>query len=135
MSIKWLYVEPLKDNSLIEDFECAVTYEFPNSFKECVVNNNGGWPSTSVFDTNKTKGIAIKSLLSFNKEDEENIWIVNEWVKSDLNNLFIAFAIDNFGNLICFDVNDDNIVFWNHENNKTELVAKSFDEFLGKLYE
>lgn len=135
MSIQWRYVKPLKETSLIEDFECAMTYEFPNSFKECILNNNGGRPSTSTFDTNKTKEREMKSLLSFNKEDKENIWSVNEWVKSDLNNIFIAFAIDNFGNLICFDVNNDSIVFWNHENNETELVAKSFDEFLGKLYE
>jgi len=133
MSIQWRDIIPLKVNSLIEDFEHAVTYEFPNSFKECVLNNNGGRPSISTFDTNKTEGRAIKLLLSFNKEDEENIWSMNEWDKSEPNNL-LAFAIDNFGNLICFDVNDDNIVFWNHENNETELVAKSFDEFLGKLY-
>ncbi|MCK5644959.1 MAG: SMI1/KNR4 family protein [Gammaproteobacteria bacterium] len=134
MSIQWQYVIPLKENNLIEDFECAVTYEFPNSFKECVVNNNGGSPSLSAFDTNKTKERDMKSLFSFNKEDEENIWIMNEWDGNDLDNMFIAFAIDNFGNLICFDVNNDSIVFWNHETNETEFVANSFDEFLGKLY-
>jgi len=134
MNIQWRYVKPLKDKNLVEDFECAVTYEFPNSFKECIENYNGGRPSESVFDTYKTKGIAMKSLLSFNKEDKENIWSLNEWVKNDLNNLFIAFAIDNFGNLICFDMRNDNIIFWNHEKNEKEFVAKSFDEFLNKLY-
>lgn len=70
----------------------------------------------------------MKSLFSFKKDD---IWNINEWIKSNLNNLLIAFTIDNFGNLICFDANNDNIVFWNHEND-TELVAKNFGEFLGK---
>ena len=73
MGIQWRYVKPLKETSLIEDFECAVTYEFPNSFKECVLNNNGGRPSASTFETNKTKEREIKSLLSFNKEDKENM--------------------------------------------------------------
>ena len=133
-SIQWRYVELLEKSSSIEEFESVVNYKFSSSFKKCVSENNGGRPSVGTFDTSKTKEREIKSLFSFNKEDEENIWSMNKWGCDKPNDLFVAFAIDDFGNLICFDVNDDSVIFWNHELDKTEFVAKNFDEFLGMLY-
>ncbi len=135
MNTEWRFIKPLKCDGLIEEFEVDQDYEFPNAFKECIKKNNGGRPEKSTFDTDKTKERYMKSLLSFNKENSVNIWSVNEWVKKELAESYIAFAIDNFGNLICFDIDDNSIVFWDHETNKTESVAETFDEFLDKLYE
>ena len=48
----------------------------------------------------------------------------------------IPFASDPSGNYICIDVNNnDSVVFWNHEINNTEYIAKNFSAFLNKLYE
>ena len=125
------------DQNLIENFEHKVGYKFSDTFKNCVIDYNGGRPTLSAFDTEMEKEREMKLLLSFNKNDKENIWNTNEWVESELDfakNL-IAFADDNFGNLICFDANNNNVVFWNHEIDTTEFIAKDFDTFLGCLYE
>lgn len=132
--MEWKYVKPLTSTSLIDDFEALTKYRFCQSFKDCVINNNGARPSNKAFDTDKTKERMLKSFLSFNKEDRETVWKIFEWCKEDLGDKFVPFAIDNFGNLICFDKSNDNVVFLDHEVASCELVADNFDNFLAKLY-
>ena len=82
----------------------------------CVLNYNGGRPSNRIFDTDSAKERELKSFLSFNKEDKETVWKIFSWNKDELKDKYIPFGIDNFGNLICFNADNDNIVFINHEN-------------------
>ena len=133
--MEWKYVKPLISDSVIDEFEKTIKYSFPDDFKDCVVKNNGGRPQLKIFDTSVCKERAIKSLLSFNKDDKVTIWKINEWNAKELTNRFIAFAIDNFGNLICFDSNDNSVIFMDMETLKVELIANSFTGFLNCLYE
>ena len=118
----------------MKDFESTFKFEFPDSFKEIVSNYNGGRPERDVYDTDKTKERTIKSLLSFNKDDKETIWKIAEWNKDELKSDYVAFAIDHFGNLICFSVRDKSIIFMDMETLKTETIANDFSAFLDKLY-
>lgn len=133
-NINWKYVKALKSANLINEFETLVCYELPKEFKECVLQYNGGRPERKGFDTDKNKGRELKSFLSFNKEDRETVWKTYEWNKEELADRYLAFAIDNFGNLICFDVRNGNVIFLNHENLSTEHIAETFTEFLELLY-
>lgn len=128
------YVKLLKSEKLIDDYECQVKYVFNESFRKFVLKNNGGRPKKKIFDTDKTKERELKTFLSFNHEDRETVWKLFEWNKEELKNRYIPFAIDNFGNLICFDGNNDKIVFINHENLSIEIIADNFDAFINKLY-
>ena len=80
-------------------------------------------------------GRELKSFLSFNTDDRETVWKIYEWNKDELSNKYVAFAIDNFGNLICFDADNDKVVFLNHEDLSVEHIANTFAEFLELLYE
>lgn len=111
-----------------------MNYKLPQSFLECIRKYNGGRPELNLFDTEFTKERAMKSLLSFNQEDRETVWKIIEWNKEELRNRFAPFAIDNFGNLICFDKLNDNVVFLEHETLRQEKIADSFDDFLNGLY-
>lgn len=133
--MEWKYVKTLETEDNIDEFECLVKYAFPESFRKCVTNYNGGRPSKRVFDTDKRRERELKSFLSFNKEDRENVWKINEWNKSELLDRYIAFAIDNFGNLICFDANDDKVIFMDLEGVIIEDIADSFTDFLECLYD
>ena len=132
--MNWKYVKALKTENLIKEFEATFKFEFPVSFIDTVVNYNGGRPEMDVYDTDKTKERTIKSLLSFNKEDKETIWKIAEWSKDELKDDYIAFAIDHFGNLLCFSVSDRSIVFMDMETLKTEMIANDFSTFIDKLY-
>lgn len=133
--MNWKYVKPLKSEKLINDFECLVCYEFPKEFRDCVLQFNGGRPERRGFDTNMNTGRELKSFLSFNTDDRETVWKIYEWNKNELSSNFLAFAIDNFGNLICFDTKNANVVFLNHEDLSVEHIANTFAEFLKRLYE
>ena len=113
--MEWKYVKELQSVDLIDDYECFVKYVFCDSFRKCVIANNGGRPSKRVFDTDKAKERELKSFLSFNRKDRETVWKIYEWSKEELTNKYIPSGIDNFGNLICFDAKNDKIVFFNHE--------------------
>lgn len=48
-------------------------------------------------------------------------------------NKYIPFAIDNFGNLICFEAENDNEIFVDHEDMTVEIIAEDFDGFMTVL--
>ena len=133
--MEWKYVKTLLSAGCIDEFERLVRYTFPDEFKNCILCNNGGRPNKRVFDTNIQQERAIKSFLSFNKEDRETVWKIQDWNKEELSGKYVAFAIDNFGNLVCFDISNNKIIFYNHENGNIVQIADNFAEFMERLYE
>ena len=133
--MEWKYIKKLQSEDLIHDYETLVDYQFSDSFKECVKTHNGGRPSKCCFDTDMAKGRAVKTFLSFNKNSRETVWKIFEWSTEELTRYFIPFAIDNFGNLICFNSANDKVVFVNHEDKSVETVADDFDRFMDGLYD
>lgn len=129
----WKYVKPLLSENYINDFEKLTNFSFPSSFKEHIKQYNGARPKCTLFDTDKRTERVMKSLLSFNPNDKESIWRIHEWNKLEIKDQYIPFAIDNFGNLICFDCNKQ-VIFLNHENLDVEYIAFDFDCFIDSLY-
>lgn len=132
--MRWRYVKKLTSVKLIDEFERLVKYKFCESFRKSVLNNNGGRPSKNCFLKEKSEERVLKSFLSFNKEDKENVWYMFEWLEKEIKKKYIPFAIDNFGNLVCFDKSNDKIVFVNNDNMSVQIVADTFDDFLKTLY-
>lgn len=133
--MNWKYAKALNSVDLINDFEKLVGYKFPKEFRDLVLQFNGGRPERKGFDTNVSTGRELKSFLSFNAGDRETVWEINDCNKDELSNKYLAFAIDNFGNLICFDKNNNNVVLLNHEDLSVEHIANTFSEFIETLYE
>jgi hypothetical protein len=132
-NFEWRYIKPLLSVKSIEEFEALTKYNLPESFKNCIKQYNGARPKYRAFNTAQTNSRELKSLLSFNHEDKETVWVSYCFIESECDKKCIPFAIDNFGNLICFNRNDQ-VVFLNHETLNEEYVASSFDEFLDSLY-
>lgn len=130
----WKYIKPIKSLQLIDDFEEQFNFKFPNDYKDCVSKNNGGRPSKKIFDTVDTKEHELASLLSFNRDDRETIWAVNERDDESFQASYIAFATDCSGNLICFNKCDSSIIFLNHETNTKENITNRFSDFINSLY-
>lgn len=129
----WDYVNRLTVPGSIHAFEWLTGYKFPKEFRDCAILNNGGRPRKRAFGTDAGMVHEVKAFLSFNKEDKETVWDIFNWNKQELKGLYIPFAIDNFGNLICFD-RDGKVVFLCLETGQEEHVADSFKEFLDNLY-
>ena len=103
-------------------------------FKELVRNCNGERPDKKGFDTDTEKKRCLKSFLFFNKEDRETVWKIADWNKDELQGLYAALGIDNFGNLICFKKSDLSVIFLDLESPGTEKIVDDFSSFIDKLY-
>lgn len=132
--MNWDFIIPLNDTSLIEEFSKRANFTFPSDYKKFVKENNAGYPPKTCYDTNVTEKRCIKSLLSLNKEDEESIWDLYD-ADGKMEKESVPFAIDDFGNFICFNRYNGSVIFYDHETGNSEKIANNFSEFLDKLYE
>ena len=130
--ITWRYTKKIIDVNSISEFETAYGHRFEKEYIDCVMQNNGGRPSASVYDTSNTKERTIKKLLSYNKADSESIWQTNEYLAMS-NPELVGFAIDDFGNTICFLKEKTSVVFLSHETGKIEHLSNDFQDFLAML--
>lgn len=129
---EWRYIKALEAKSLIPDAEGKLDYDFPSSYVDFVEKYNGGRPPVSVFSTITSQERTIKSFLSFNPNDAENIIKLNKGV-ADISEMLVAFAIDSFGNYICFDKQTHEIIFLDFETGETELIDRTFSDFIQKI--
>ncbi|MFD1415979.1 SMI1/KNR4 family protein [Oceanobacillus jeddahense] len=127
-------------------FESKNNVNFPNDYKEFLLEHNGGYPDKSIF---KIRG---------NEEQYESILNVFYGVGDMYDNLqkilifsdelldvgFVPIADDSGGNQICIGVSKENfgdLYFWEHElGNENELdnlffISSSFQLFLHALYD
>jgi hypothetical protein len=128
--VKWLFVKPLKDENVIAEFEKNIDVSLPDDFVRVVKQFNGGRPAKNIFDTASTKECVFNSLLSFNSDDIDTIYKVNDIIAIPD---FVAIANDGFGNFIGFEKNEYKVCFYNHETSNVELIADNFEELLSQL--
>ena len=142
--MKWILRKTKIEEKDFENIEANLGIKFPLDFRNIVLENNGASPEKMVFDTIDSKERVAEYLLSFSKDDKDNIMDVcnymlkNDYIPNRFNGKLIPIMKDPFGNYICFDFAKDNeicLYFWNHENNNLEYVSKTFSEFLNNLYE
>ena len=137
MKLEWRNGIPLKSVDLIDEYEAKVNFKFPESFRNLVISNNGACPTKMVFDTEKEEGRVFHYLVSFNREDENNMFDYYDWASEDdfeeLGKTYVEFASSVFGDPIAFDPETGYVIFVDHETSQVELIAKTFDEFLDKL--
>lgn len=127
--LKWRFVVPLHDLFAVTSYQSISNFQFPPGFEDLAICYNGGYPSPNRFITKEGTTYTMKSLLSFNQHDEESIWQINTSKA-----LPVAFAIDDFGNLICFDRASGGIIVWDISSGYVDHVSYTFDEFLMSLH-
>jgi len=128
---KWLYgnrIEP----GLIREFEKTNSFTFPQEFVCVVMENNYDRPLPNSIDSVRGKELSIKALLSFIRTDIENIWDFTEILLNNGTKNRIPFAIDDFGNLFCFDTNM-NIFLLDFDENVEISICQSFEQLMKNL--
>lgn len=130
-SITWKYVKALKDKNAISVFEKENGITIPKDLRSVIENNNGGRPSLKYYDLKNEPDKEFKSLLSFNKEDVDNIYKFYPLDSSDKS--LVPFAIDSAGNF--FVLKNEKIGLWNHENDTVTIICNTFTDFLKMLHD
>ena len=128
--MEWKYVKELKDKTVIENLEKISNITIPTDLKQLIIKYNGGRPNKNVFDTTCSKERVMKSLISYNKEDKENIYLYTEFFDEKL----LPFAVTEFGDIVCYNLNTNIIELYLHEQDKCEKICDNIIEFFDRLY-
>ena len=133
-NLVWKRVKPLVEKDSINKFQEIYGIVFPEELKELIKVNNGGRPSLDIIKTVEGEELEVKALLSFNKEDVENIYNVINYFKEHFQVRIVPIATEPSGNYFCINLTNNSIVYWNHETNKETLISNGIKEFLMSLY-
>lgn len=129
---EWTRVRPLVDKDAVDIFEANYALSLPEDFKKCIVENNAGRPRPNAILIENGNEFDVKLLLSYNKNDIENIYKVIDYFINNYNGDLIPFASDSAGNYYCFK--NQKVVLFTQEND-IFFVCDSFSNFTEKLYE
>jgi len=128
--LKWLYVKPVTDKNNIENIELKYNIKIPDYLKEIIIEHNGGRPLKNIFNTNKSKERVFKNLLSYNKEDKDNIYMYDNLFYKG----YIPFALTPSGDLICINFEKLSVELYLHESDTFEWICNDIKEFINSLY-
>ena len=133
-NIIWKRVKPLIESDSLNKFEKDYGITLPDTLKELIISSNGGRPSFDIIKTSDGKELEIKALLSYNKDDTENIYNVIEYFKKQFTGKVVPIATEPSGDYFCIDLTNNSIVYWEHETNGLTFISKDLVEFLNCLY-
>jgi hypothetical protein len=136
MAVKeWLAVKKIQGiDGKIKQVENTFGIQFPNDFRQCIIENNAGYPKPDCFYIG-FKGEVFNNLLTFDLESQYSILNIFNILKNRLIDKVFPFGRDPFGNYICFDYRNGDkpiIVFWEHETasiDKASAIKKVCDSF------
>src|SRR5690606_14015622 len=106
---------------------------FSDELRALILEFNNGRPVINRFDTEKSKARVFEKLLSFNKEDKENVFKTHECLINRLPKNLFALALDPFGNYVCINKNSQ-VFLWLHETSEIESIGTNFVEMVNRLY-
>ena len=133
-NVIWKRVKKLTSINNINNFEKDYGITLPDLLKKFIISNNGGRPNLDIIKTEEGKEVEIKSLLSFNKEDIENIYNVMDYFKKEFNGELVPIASEPSGDYFCVDISKGSILYWEQETSKVIFISKNLNEFIAKLY-
>lgn len=124
--MEWKYIKSVTEKDL-KEFENKFDVKLSNKLKEVILNYNNGRPSNNLFDTLSEKGKVLKKMISYNKDDKDNVYIFSEIIDKG----YMPFAITEFGDIIC-ESKDESIYLYKHELDKFEYITENINQFVNK---
>lgn len=125
----WKYVKPTSLDK-IQAVEKEYGINLPEDLVNLLLEYNNGRPEKTLFRV-AGKERVFKKLLSYNKEDRENIYPYIDVLRNENVKLF-PIASDPAGNFIC--LYEGNIVFWEHETAQKQYICDTITELIELLY-
>lgn len=132
MDITWKYKIELQDESVFSEIEKERGIIIPEDLKELIVKANAATPSKYNFMIGTVEKV-FGAVLSFNKNEKDTDTVYTA-LKTIENKKLFPFAIDPFGNYICYNIGENEVVFWDHETDTVSSADKNLEQFLESLY-
>lgn len=131
MELTWKYTIKIKDENVFKNVEEKYGVTIPDEVKNLVIEANAGTPSKIHIRDEHGNERVFGTLLSYNDEDDDNIFhVLEHW--QDKKSL--PFAVDPFGNHFAIDLSLGNIIWKDHETDKEVNITETLEEMLQNLY-
>lgn len=132
MDITWKYKIDIVNDAVFDEIAKQRKVIIPNEFIEFIKETNAATPSKYNFMLGNTEKV-LGAILSFNKDDTDvdSVYSALDCIKKSN---IIPFGIDPFGNYICYDLELNKVVFWDHETDDVISTEKDITSFINELY-
>ena len=128
----WKYKIDISCNCAFGEIEKEYGVKFSDELKAFIAEYNAATPEKHRFMVGTTERV-FGAVLSVNKgeTDTDSIYTALDVINDrDI----IPFAIDPFGNYICYSANDSTVMYWDHENDNMASTELKFADFITSLY-
>lgn len=132
MDIKWKYKIDLNDENVFSLIEEERGITIPKLLKDIIIDGNAATPEKYRFIIGSTERV-LGAILSFNKGEKDTDTVFTALRVIEDKNL-LPFAIDPFGNYICMNLSENEVVFWDHETGNVFDTEKDLNDFFEMLY-
>ncbi len=132
MDIIWKYKIDVADESVFAVVEKERGITFPVDLKALILEANAATPSKHLFMAGAVEHV-LGAVLSFNRNEPDTDSVFTALNAVEDRNL-LPFAIDPFGNYLCYALQDGRIVFWDHETDGVTSTGLGLQAFLESLY-
>lgn len=123
------------DNMLenIKNVEERISYKFPDDYRDYILSMGSLKPENNLFRTSKGIEKVLRCLFSYDVNDKNYIMKFQSFDSQFCNNV-VPFALLEFGDLLCFDRDNNSVVVYNHELDNIDMLSNNFTDFLNMLY-
>jgi cell wall assembly regulator SMI1 len=141
-TIDWKWVEEGAEKVDIKRIESKFNTTLPKDYVDLALKFNAGSPKQKYLKINSDKEYVFNALLNLMEGgDEPSLLETFNNIQDRLPDNIIPFGSDPFGNMFCFNLNDNppTVCFWDHEiahqdiENSVTNIATNFKEFLNLL--
>jgi hypothetical protein len=148
MTVEFTPLFPPIHESDIEALEKQLQVRLPASYRNFLLEHNGGELSPNVFLISEREGNDnLRYLFGIGDDEDYSISGYMEIYSGRIPDNFLAIGADDLGNLVCLSIKGDDvgkIYFWDHDWEVVEgvpdysnvtLVADSFSQLLEELHD
>ena len=132
MKNAWNFKIELESKNVFDEISEKYDIDIPEELREFIIENNAASPDANCVNINGVERVYSETL-SFNMEETEATTFIS--VMDAINDQnYIPFALDPFGNVFCYSVEDKTISFYDHESDDIEDTNVSLTDFLDSLH-
>lgn len=128
----WKYKIDVANQDVFPEIEKKYGITISEELRALILTANAATPSKFNFLLGTTEKV-LGAILSFNKGETDTDTVFSALSAIEDRSL-VPFAIDPFGNYICYSNNDNKVVFWDHETSGISSTEKDLSAFLESLY-
>lgn len=130
--MNWKYKIDVVNPNVFSNIEKKYGIVISEELRALILTANAATPSKYNFMLGTTEKV-VGAILSFNEGETDTDTVYTAFSAIE-DKALVPFAIDPFGNYICYSNKDNKVVFWNHETSEVSSTEKGLSEFLDSLY-